>query len=326
MNNAEQYFTNLGQTQAPESWNPSSAWRKSKRERINTQRKTTYERELAQYNQNQADYRNFLMAQYQFQKNKELSDEAWNRETAYNNPSAQMERLKAAGLNPNLVNPSIDSGNYSTTPYSQSSSSAAATPSGAMPESGPLDDAMQMMGTVQSIMGIMSQGYGLAQQALQNDATKQLISEKAMQNQFTEIDLAKKLVSEGDIKNPNSWYFKKFLDTQWDKLRLDNVNTKLNLNDSFSRWQYLDNSNDYFGSRRYELTEKEYQNQDIQNDSLKQDLKTKQQDYENTQRNNALQKSLDDSLTNLGLPEPLAQIFRHILTNFMGQISLPKSK
>lgn len=326
MNATEQYFTQLGSTTAPEMWTPSTKFRKSSREATNTFRKGQYEAELAHYNQNQADYRNFLMAQYQFQKNKELSDEAWSRETTYNNPSAQMERLKAAGLNPNLVNPSIDQGNYTSTAYSQASSSAAATPSGAMPESGPLDDAIQMMGTVQSIMGIMSQGYGLAQQALQNDATKQLISEKAMQNQFTEIDLAKKLASEGDIKNPNSWYFKKFLDTQWDKLRLENVNTKLNINDSFSRWQYLDNSNDYFGSRRYELTEKEYQNQDLTNQSLQQDLKSKQQDYENTQRNNALQKSLDDSLTQLGLPEPLAQIFRHILTNFMGQITLPKTK
>lgn len=42
-----------------------------------------------QREQNQAD-RDFALAQ-------------WNRENEYNNPKAQMERLKAAGLNPNLA-------------------------------------------------------------------------------------------------------------------------------------------------------------------------------------------------------------------------------
>lgn len=39
------------------------------------------------------------LAEYQFQKNLEM----WHRNNAYNAPTAQMQRLKEAGLNPNLV-------------------------------------------------------------------------------------------------------------------------------------------------------------------------------------------------------------------------------
>ena len=48
--------------------------------------------------------------QRQFDYNKQLQDyaysqnlEQWNRENAYNSPSAQMARFSAAGLNPNLI-------------------------------------------------------------------------------------------------------------------------------------------------------------------------------------------------------------------------------
>lgn len=51
---------------------------------------------LQQRAQNRA---NMKMAEYQWQKNME----AWNMQNEYNSPTAQMERLKAAGLNPNLV-------------------------------------------------------------------------------------------------------------------------------------------------------------------------------------------------------------------------------
>jgi len=42
---------------------------------------------------------NKSMAEYQYQKDLEM----WNRTNEYNSPQAQMARLKAAGLNPNLV-------------------------------------------------------------------------------------------------------------------------------------------------------------------------------------------------------------------------------
>lgn len=42
---------------------------------------------------------NMDMAQYQYSKDLEM----WNRGNEYNAPASQMERLKAAGLNPNMV-------------------------------------------------------------------------------------------------------------------------------------------------------------------------------------------------------------------------------
>ena len=42
---------------------------------------------------------NQKLAEYQYSKDLEM----WNKANAYNSPSAQMERYKAAGLNPNLI-------------------------------------------------------------------------------------------------------------------------------------------------------------------------------------------------------------------------------
>ena len=51
---------------------------------------------FGQYKQNQA---NMKLAEYQYSKNLDM----WNRSNEYNSPVNQMERLKTAGLNPNLV-------------------------------------------------------------------------------------------------------------------------------------------------------------------------------------------------------------------------------
>lgn len=54
--------------------------------------------------------KNLELARFQFDQNKEMARQAnqynieqWERQMAYNNPTAQMERLKSAGLNPNMV-------------------------------------------------------------------------------------------------------------------------------------------------------------------------------------------------------------------------------
>ena len=49
--------------------------------------------------QNAQNKANLRLADYQFGKNVEM----WKMQNAYNAPSAQMDRLKAAGLNPNLI-------------------------------------------------------------------------------------------------------------------------------------------------------------------------------------------------------------------------------
>lgn len=53
-----------------------------------------------QHNQNQAA-RDFSLQMYQTQRRDALDD--WNMVSQYNSPQAQMDRYKAAGLNPNLI-------------------------------------------------------------------------------------------------------------------------------------------------------------------------------------------------------------------------------
>lgn len=53
---------------------------------------------------------NRQLAEYKFQKDLEM----WNKENVYNSPSAQMQRFKDAGLNPNLIYGKGTSGNTST--------------------------------------------------------------------------------------------------------------------------------------------------------------------------------------------------------------------
>lgn len=55
--------------------------------------------ETARQNTNKTIEANKKMAEYQYSKDVEM----WNRGNAYNDPLHQMERLKKAGLNPNLV-------------------------------------------------------------------------------------------------------------------------------------------------------------------------------------------------------------------------------
>jgi len=49
--------------------------------------------------QKRANAENRRMAEYEWSKNLEM----WNKSNEYNRPEAQMERLKSAGLNPNMV-------------------------------------------------------------------------------------------------------------------------------------------------------------------------------------------------------------------------------
>lgn len=55
------------------------------------------------YAQKKQDSYNRQAATTEYERSKEATQEAWDRETEYNAPIAQMQRLKEAGLNPNLV-------------------------------------------------------------------------------------------------------------------------------------------------------------------------------------------------------------------------------
>lgn len=55
---------------------------------------------------------NMALAEYAYQKDLEM----WNRQNVYNDPSAQMQRLKDAGLNPNLMYGQGTTGNATSSP------------------------------------------------------------------------------------------------------------------------------------------------------------------------------------------------------------------
>lgn len=55
---------------------------------------------------------NQKMAEYSYSKDLEM----WNKQNAYNSPEQQMERFKAAGLNPNLIYGQGSPGNATTMP------------------------------------------------------------------------------------------------------------------------------------------------------------------------------------------------------------------
>lgn len=68
------------------------------------QRKWQTEENEKAYQRNRAlaEQQNNLNVE-QWQRERQAALEDWNRENAYNSPAAQMERYKAAGLNPNLI-------------------------------------------------------------------------------------------------------------------------------------------------------------------------------------------------------------------------------
>lgn len=60
-----------------------------------------------QNNANQNFGQNLMLSQYQYSNELDM----WNKANAYNSPSAQMQRLKDAGLNPNLMYGQGNTGN-----------------------------------------------------------------------------------------------------------------------------------------------------------------------------------------------------------------------
>lgn len=71
-------------------------------------------------NTNKTNQANRQLAEYSYQKDLEM----WNRQNAYNDPTAQMARYQGAGLNPNLIygTGSASAGNATTMPRYQAPS------------------------------------------------------------------------------------------------------------------------------------------------------------------------------------------------------------
>ncbi|AXH76480.1 MAG: DNA pilot protein [Microviridae sp.] len=71
-------------------------------------------------NTNKTNKANKQLAEYQYSKDLEM----WNRQNAYNDPSAQMARYQGAGLNPNLIygTGTASAGNATSMPHYQAPS------------------------------------------------------------------------------------------------------------------------------------------------------------------------------------------------------------
>lgn len=82
-------------------------------------------------NQNKQNQRNLDAQREENQKARDYNTMMWEKNNAYNDPSAQMERLKNAGINPHLA---YSNGQLMNTSNAPASSSASSLPAGIAPQ------------------------------------------------------------------------------------------------------------------------------------------------------------------------------------------------
>lgn len=103
------------------------------------------------------------LAEYQWSKDLEM----WNLQNHYNSPLSQMQRFKAAGLNPNLVYSQGNSGNASSMPSYQSPTTQAVTRNAL--KLSQFDGVLDILGKYQNIK--------IGQQQVQNMETSRNLAE-----------------------------------------------------------------------------------------------------------------------------------------------------
>ncbi len=137
----------------------------------------------------------------------ERNIENWNRQNAYNDPSAAMARLKAAGLNPNMV--------YGTGTATGGTSGAVGSASAPVPNIQDIPINMpDVLGTIGQYQGIQKSRaqtaltWGqLGVQALTIESSKLTIEGKALQNQIlarTGMEIAQNTVDQGTANIDNT--------------------------------------------------------------------------------------------------------------------------
>jgi len=119
---------------------------------------------------------NMKLAKWSHQKDVEM----WNRANEYNNPQNQMARLKAAGLNPNLVYGSGAVGNTSTQ-----------TPKYNMPS----QEAPKIQ--LPDILNTLGMYHDVRQKEAQVDATKEVVRGKKIENTYLGQTLFNKMQKSG---------------------------------------------------------------------------------------------------------------------------------
>lgn len=138
---------------------------------------------------------NYLLAS----KQNDWNIEQWNRENAYNTPSAQRQRLLDAGLNPNLM---LDGGDAGNARGLDSANYANAQPTTMQ------NPAQEKLGLLQSIQGVL-----------------QSANETAMQYAKQRSEIAN-LDSQTNAQNIQNSYLRAFLDKNLEKLGHDTTTSK----------------------------------------------------------------------------------------------------
>lgn len=138
---------------------------------------------------------NYLLAS----KQNDWNIEQWNRENAYNTPSAQRQRLLDAGLNPNLM---LDGGDTGNARGLDSANYANAQPTTMQ------NPAQEKLGILQSIQGVL-----------------QSANETAMQYAKQRSEIAN-LDSQTNAQNIQNSYLRLFLDKNLEKLGYDTTTSK----------------------------------------------------------------------------------------------------
>lgn len=138
---------------------------------------------------------NYLLAS----KQNDWNIEQWNRENAYNTPSAQRQRLLDAGLNPNLM---LDGGDTGNARGLDSANYANAQPTTMQ------NPAQEKLGMLQAIQGVL-----------------QSANETAMQYAKQRSEIAN-LDSQTNAQNIQNSYLRLFLDKNLEKLGHDTTTSK----------------------------------------------------------------------------------------------------
>lgn len=249
-NAIQNQFYQLGTTKPPEQYSHHG------KDAYVEAKKNNFEQRYATYNANQQDYRNFLLAEYSFARNKEQADLEYER----NSPAAQKARMLAAGYNPTLSNTS-DSG-YSAVSYSQPSAAARANVGGPS-----YPTFMENLAKVGAIISTMNQAVGLQTQQLQNDILKQNIFRNAQVNQREEINTLDTMLSKGWMKDSERYDFMRNIVQQYKEQQTFNDTLAQSYSSAISKADAIARHNFYGKTRHYDLDydtdklEKVYQDQ-----------------------------------------------------------------
>lgn len=118
--------------------------------------------------------RNLELADYQHQKDLDIWNKSWERETAYNDPKAQMERLRKAGINPHMAHSQGSVQNVASSgelpSYTQPEQQYNAPTGGEIAG----DTLSKFVGTTANILQLKSMKENIKAQELDNEKTTML--------------------------------------------------------------------------------------------------------------------------------------------------------